>query len=74
MKQHGGYILRFKLNKNLVNEQRKKDRSLKTRNKTRSRTIGKSRLPTASRYASVPLYGKGSNLYKLNQLKRWIKI
>ena len=77
MKQHGGYIPFSALSqtKSSKRTKKKRSRSLKTRSlKTRSRTIRKSRLPTASRYAVGTILRKGSNLYKLNQLKRWIKI
>ena len=72
MKQHGGYIPFSALSQTRSSKRTKKKRSRSL--KTRSRTIRKSRLPTASRYAVGTILRKGSNLYKLNQLKRWIKI
>ncbi len=71
MKQHGGYIP-FSVLSQTKSSKRTKKRSRSS--KTRSRTIRKSRLPSASRYAVGTILRKGVNLYKLNQLKRWIKI
>lgn len=71
MKQHGGYIP-FSVLSQIKSSKRTKKRSRSS--KTRSRTIRKSRLPSASRYAVGTILRKGTKLYKLNQLKRWIKI
>ena len=72
MKQHGGYIPFSALSQTRSSKRTKKKRSRNL--KTRSRTIRKSILPKGSRYAVGTILRKGSNLYKLNQLKRWIKI
>ena len=72
MKQHGGYIPFSALSQTKSSKRTKKKRL--SSSKSRSRTIRKSRLPSASRYAVGTILRKGGNLYKLNQLKRWIKI
>ena len=72
MKQHGGYIPFSALSQTKSSKRTKKKRSRSL--KTRSRTIRKSRLPSTTRYAVGTILRKGGNLYKLNQLKRWIKI
>lgn len=71
MKQYGGYIP-FSALSQTKSSKRTKKRSHSS--KTRSRTIRKSRLPSTTRYAPGTILRKGVNLYKLNQLKRWIKI
>ena len=71
MKQHGGYIP-FSVLSQTKSSKRTKKRLRSS--KTRRRTIRKSKLPSTTRYAVGTILRKGVNLYKLNQLKRWIKI
>ena len=71
MKQHGGYIPFSALSQI---KSRNSKRTQKKRSQSRRRTIRKSRLPSTTRYAVGTILRKGTKLYKLNQLKRWIKI
>lgn len=70
MKQHGGYIPFSALSQT----KSRNSKRTKKRSQTRRRTIRKSRLPSTTRYAVGTILRKGTKLYKLNQLKRWIKI
>lgn len=72
MKQHGGYIPFSALSQTKSSKRTKKKRLRSS--KTRRRTIRKSILPSTTRYAVGTILRKGVNLYKLNSLKRWIKI
>ena len=70
MKQHGGYIPFSALSQT----KSRNSKRTKKRSQSRRRTIRKSRLPSTTRYAVGTILRKGTKLYKLNQLKRWIKI
>lgn len=72
MKQHGGYIP-FSI---LGGVKKRKQTKKRIRKKTRilTRKIRKPKLPQPNKYMVGTILRKNKQLYKLNQLKRWIKI
>lgn len=72
MEQHGGYIPFSILGGVKKRKQTKKRVRKKTRNLTRK--IRKPKLPQPNNYIVGTILRKNNHLYKLNSLKRWIKI